>query len=101
MSKEKSSAASPFAALTYQEQQERWLAWRSRQLDYKSAETPPAEPSVPPEPTRPPEPPVPPVRLPYFQQAAPTRHQELDRVLSRHAAAVRKTGPFTKADRSE
>ena len=95
MSKEKSSAASPFAALTYQEQQERWLAWRSRQLDYKSAETPPAEPSVPPEP------PVPPVRLPYFQQAAPTRHQELDRVLSRHAAAVRKTGPFTKAERSE
>ena len=34
MDQEKASA-SPFSALTYQEQQDRWLEWRSRQLDYQ------------------------------------------------------------------
>ena len=35
---------SPFAALTFAEQQDRWREWRSRQLDYQSAgELPPVE----------------------------------------------------------
>ena len=43
-------SASPFSALSYQEQQARWLEWRSRQLDYRPAaeetETPRPESSA-------------------------------------------------------
>lgn len=80
--------ASPFAALSYQEQQDRWLEWRSRQLDFREGpveEDEKKEPAV----TS-----VPPVVLPHVQPAAPTRHQNLDQVLSRHSQAVRKAGPF-------
>ncbi len=37
MNQEKTETKSPFAALTWQEQQDKWLAWRSRQLDYQAA----------------------------------------------------------------
>ena len=37
MNQDKAEKQSPFAALTWQEQQDRWLAWRSRQLDYQPA----------------------------------------------------------------
>lgn len=77
---------SPFSALTYQEQQDRWLEWRSRQLDYcpvvsnkqTDAVLPPLKIpalSVPPQPPKTP---------------APYRHAQLDQVYSRHQAAVRK-----------
>lgn len=89
--KKENQEASPFAALTYQEQQDRWLEWRSRQLDYRPA---PAQ-DAPPESPVPPERPAPPtLQLPYFRQAAPTRHKELDRVLLRHAQAAKRTGAF-------
>ena len=76
---------SPFAALSFAQQQDRWREWRSRQLDYQDTplERPaPAEPAMP----------APP--LPYLRHPAPTRHQELDRVLARHAQAARRAGSF-------
>lgn len=94
--KKETQESSPFAALTYQEQQDRWLEWRSRQLDFRPA---PTEETPPPSPPRSPlERPAPPtLQLPYFRQAAPTRHMELDRVLSRHAQASKRTGAFQTA----
>ena len=80
--------ASPFSALSYQEQQDRWLEWRSRQLDFRKG---PVEMDAKKEPTSTK---MPPVVLPHAQPAAPTRHQNLDQVLSRHSQAVRKAGPF-------
>ena len=44
MNQDRAGAVSPFSALTYQEQQTRWMEWRSRQLDYQpSGSTPPDE----------------------------------------------------------
>ena len=90
MSQETCAATSPFSALTYQEQQDRWLEWRSRQLDYQPAAD-----------RRPPEPapvqknvPVPRMRQPNMRIAAPVRHRELDEVLSRHRQAMRRAGAF-------
>ncbi len=90
MDQDKASAASPFSALSYQEQQDRWLEWRSRQLDYQPA----AE-------KQPPQPPVlqkegdfPRMRLPNMRIAAPVRHRELDEVLSRHRQAMQRAGAF-------
>ncbi len=73
---------SPFAALSFSQQQDKWREWRSRQLEYKSAveETPPRE-APGQEVTPPPRP-------------QPTRHRELDKVLSRHQMAVRRAGAF-------
>ena len=90
MDQEKTSAASPFSALTYQEQQDRWLEWRSRQLDYQ-----PASGSRPPEPAiAPKEESFPRMRLPNMRIASPVRHKELDEVLSRHRQALRQAGAF-------
>lgn len=80
--------ASPFAALTFQEQQDRWRAWRSRQLEFKKAAD---ETSLPPEREEEPaqgfrEKPLPP---------SPVRHGQLDRVLNRHQMALKKAGKFT------
>ena len=96
MSQEKTETKSPFAALTWQEQQDKWLAWRSRQLDYQPA----ARDEPGPEPIRPPEQPArrpggpPPMRLPNMRIAAPVRHQELDEVINRHRQALKKAGSF-------
>ena len=50
MNQDKAEKQSPFAALTWQEQQDRWLAWRSRQLDYQPAgSVPPREEAPRPE----------------------------------------------------
>ena len=38
---------SPFAALSWEEQQRRWLEWRSRQLDYRPAEETQPAPKAP------------------------------------------------------
>jgi len=84
MSQEKSE--SPFAALSYEEQQRRWMEWRSRQLDYRPAEeAPPAPPSRGAQGA---------LRLPNMPLSAPTRHAELDQVLSRHRQAMKRAGAF-------
>lgn len=87
MRTEKPCTGSPFSALTYQEQQDRWLEWRSRQLDYRAADQPDDTPQEHPfaEPL---------LRVPNMPIAAPTRHRELDQVLARHARAVRQAGSF-------
>ena len=91
MSQEKSAGASPFAAMTYQEQQDRWLEWRSRQLDYQPAEKEPQPEAAG---KAEPEESLPPLTLPFVRQAAPTRHRELDRVLARHTQAAKRAGNF-------
>ena len=90
MDQEKSSAASPFSALTYQEQQDRWLEWRSRQLDYQPAvEKQPAETISPHQNAS-----RPAMCMPNMRIAAPIRHRELDEVLSRHRKAMQRAGAF-------
>ena len=89
MDQDKASAASPFSALTYQEQQDRWLEWRSRQLDYRPAAVGQAQ-----ETSAPKDGDVPQMRLPNMRIAAPVRHRELDEVLSRHRQALRQAGAF-------
>lgn len=88
MSSEKK--ASPFAALSYQEQQDRWLEWRSRQLEFQEGNVVESKTDQ----KKSAEPFVPPVQLPHFQQAAPTRHQNLDQVLSRISQAEKRLGAF-------
>ncbi len=83
-------ASSPFSALSYQEQQDRWLEWRSRQLDYQPASG--KQTAKPPEAQR--EEGLPRMRLPNMRIAAPARHRELDEVLSRHQKALRQAGAF-------
>lgn len=100
MTQEK-QAFSPFAALSYQEQQDRWLEWRSRQLDFKPAQEEHPEsftqeetkkeaaPAAYPQLREPP-----PVTLPYIRNPAPTRHHELDKLRARHAQAAKMAGKF-------
>ncbi len=92
MSQEKAETKSPFSALTYQEQQDQWLAWRSKQLDYQPVSNEPGKqetsrPSVP-------QAEMPRLRLPNMRIAAPTRHQELDQVINRHRQALKQAGAF-------
>ena len=93
MSKEKNASASPFSALTYQEQQDRWLEWRSRQLNYKDAKDM-EEPLEKDEfkPYRQEQAPL--LRQPNMPIASHARHGELDLVLSRHRRAVQRAGTF-------
>lgn len=88
MRQEANKAPSPFSALTYQEQQDRWLEWRSRQLDYQEA-APPSETPAPRDTDF--------LTPPPLRQTAPTRHRELDQVLSRHAQALKRAGAFRSA----
>ena len=101
MTQEKEGMQSPFAALSYQEQQDRWLEWRSRQLAYqpverereKQAERIQKEAAAPAYPQlREP----PPLRTPVFNAPAPTRHGELDKLKKRHAQASRQAGVYQK-----
>ena len=89
MDQDKASAASPFSALTYQEQQDRWLEWRSRQLDYR-----PAAAGQPQETSALKGGDAPQMRLPNMRIAAPVRHRELDEVLTRHRHAMQRAGVF-------
>lgn len=77
---------SPFAALSYQEQQDKWREWRSRELDYRQVTLPERETAKEKEAGSMPS------SLPV--KPAPTRHRELDRVLSRHLSAVKKAGAY-------
>lgn len=96
MSNEKAEG-SPFAALTYQEQQEKWREWRSRQTEYRAA-----EPFDAPERKDGQQKTAPaPERVPVRRDAA-VRHQQLDAVLNRHAQALKHAGAFTRpSDMSE
>ena len=100
MSMDNSSSPSPFSALSYQEQQDRWLEWRSRQLDYRPVTPEGSEEAVPSEDDTKKGtaystvPDLPPLRMPNMAIAAPVRHRELDQVLSRHAQAAKRAGAF-------
>ena len=99
MNQDKAEKQSPFAAMTWQEQQDRWLAWRSKQLDYQPAGIEEQRQET----VRPSETPSqagggqPRLRLPNMRIAAPTRHQELDQVLDRHRQALKRAGAFQTA----
>ncbi|MBR5109017.1 MAG: hypothetical protein IK099_02385 [Clostridia bacterium] len=101
MNQEKAETRSPFSAMSYQEQQDQWLAWRSRQLDYQPAGSGQAEEEKPRPSVQRPEGrgnyPAGRMRLPNMRIAAPTRHQELDEVISRHRNALRQAGAFRSA----
>ena len=100
MSQDHGETKSPFAALTWQEQQDRWLAWRSRQLDYQPAGDASAAPKEIPRPSEQPNRTryeaegLPRMRLPNMRIAAPTRHQELDQVINRHKQALKQAAAF-------
>lgn len=100
MAREKQES-SPFAALSFQEQQDRWLEWRSRQLDYQSTECEKEneyslekgkKEAAPPAFSQLREPP--PIQLPYIRNPAPTRHHELDKLWHRHSQAAKMAGKF-------
>ena len=93
MSQPESENTSPFAALSYQEQQDRWMEWRSRQLEYRAADE-----MVP---DRTEEKTIPPLKIPNMRMAEPSRHRELDKVLMRHQQAFRRAGQFRAMQSSE
>ena len=93
MNQEKQAPQSPFSTMTYQEQQDKWLEWRSRQLDYQPASPEGEKPSEKPRPAPAPRA-LPPLRMPNMRIAAPVRRQELDQVLARHKQALKQAGPF-------
>ncbi|MBR6185816.1 MAG: hypothetical protein IKQ41_06085 [Clostridia bacterium] len=92
MKKEKAASASPFSALTYQEQQDRWMEWRSRQLHYK-----PFREEEAPAPKQADTPEKPRLRTPNMPIALPYQRRELNQVFSRHQKAVRQAGAFQAA----
>ena len=92
MRQEASAPVSPFAALSYQEQQDRWLEWRSRQLEYHPVSAASAAPEKPVE-SAPPMRQPPPLQ-PCFPAPAPTRHGELDKLWAKHAQAAKRAGQY-------
>ena len=77
-----SKDSSPFSALTFEEQQHRWLMWRSQQLEYKQA---PIEEKMPTSPLPPI--PIPDLRLQDRPMQPQNRHAQLDRVYLKHKQA--------------
>ena len=89
--KQEKNGSSPFSALSYKEQQDRWMEWRSQQLDFREAVPPQPQAGV----SAPARPAPPPVRLPMMQEAAAqNRRRELDQVLARHDMARKQAGAF-------
>lgn len=74
---------SPFAELSFSQQQEMWRMWRSQALEYQPVKEPPAAP----EPAPKPEPPLP-------QRYLPPTHKNLDQVHARISAASARAGAF-------
>ena len=72
-----------FADMSCKEQQDRWLEWRSRQLEYRQGDV--VEPQETADAV---------VLPPVFPRPAPTRHSNLDQVWSRHRQASRRLGAF-------
>ncbi len=83
--------ASPFAEMTFAEQQDMWRAWRSRQLDYKPAAS---EEKREPEQLEQKREELPPLRLPLYQPPAPPSHKHLDRLRERHMQAARQAKQY-------
>lgn len=79
---EMSRSRSPFAELSFSEQQEMWRVWRAQPLEYKEITVKAPEPEVIPPPPAPPQPYMPP------------SHHNLDRVHARISAAAAKAGAF-------
>ena len=77
------STASPFAALSFSEQQEQWRIFRAQHLDFQE---------VTPEPAL--QQPAPPRRMPAYAQNNAPQHHNLDRVRAQLAAASRRAGAF-------
>ena len=77
------SNPSPFAALSFSEQQEQWRVFRAQRLDFQ--EVPPRRELT--------APPAAPARAQAYAQPAPGHHN-LDRVRAQLAAASRKAGAF-------
>lgn len=71
--------SSPFSALTFEEQQHRWLMWRSQQLEYKRAPIDEKLPSAPLPPI-----PIPELRMQDHPSQMQNRHAQLDRVYQKH-----------------
>lgn len=86
MQQKEEKSASPFSALTFKEQQEKWMAWRSQHLIFEPAEI--QEQPAEKEKTEPAVSPVQPSSYPA-ERAAPTRHGELDRLRARHQTATK------------
>jgi len=79
---------SPFSALTFEEQQQKWLLWRSQQLNYQDYPMDPApENANIPSPIQLPDP----VMLPQ-EHPNTYRHSQLDSIYSRHRQAFAHTG---------
>lgn len=96
--KQENGGNSPFSALSYKEQQDRWMEWRSQQLDFREA-APVQQP--PREMRRDEKNDPPPVRLPMMQEAAArNRRRELDQVLARHDMARKQAGVFLPTSRN-
>ena len=90
---------SPFEALTFREQQDQWLAWRSIRMTivplHGSANEEKAPPlAIPGLREERPVAPSPAGRRQTEASDAPFRHRELDRVYARHLSALRKTGTW-------
>lgn len=84
------NGTSPFSALTFEEQQQKWLLWRSQQLDYHAAAPDNAKEE--------PEKPLPlqlpkPIALP-LEHPNTYRHSQLDSIYSRHRQAFAHTGAW-------
>lgn len=90
--KQENGGNSPFSALSYKEQQDRWMEWRSQQLDFRNA-APVQQQSR--EARRDEKNDPPPVRLPMMHEiVAQNRRRELDQVLARHDMARKQAGVF-------
>lgn len=74
---------SPFAELSFSEQQEQWRIFRAQHLDYQPVAPAPAS-----------QPPAQPPRMPAYMQYAAPQHHNLDRVRAQLAAASRRTGAY-------
>lgn len=86
----------PFSELSYQEQQDRWLEWRSRQLAFREGSVSEENAAY----KEPAAAKAAPVKLPNYSQSAPTRHQNLDQVLSRMVQAEKRAGTFQATKRN-
>lgn len=78
------STASPFAALSFSEQQEQWRIFRAQHLEFQEV---PAKQEPPrPVPAAP--------RTPAYTRGAAPQHHNLDRVRAQLAAASRRAGSY-------
>ena len=84
-----SRSRSPFAELSFSQQQEMWRIWRAKPLEYQEIkpETPQTDPA-PPEKAEAANP------LPIQPPFAPPSHKNLDRVHARISAAAAKARDF-------